>query len=158
MNIEYYHASRYGNGTKVAEEFKKVMSAKGVNVNLHHIRDIKPKDISPADLYLFSSPGRFGRPIGEMQRFLKKVQLPPGTKYAVMATEFSPQQDNKKQISAEDETDTYQRVIPVMDELLQNKGLLKVAENKILVSGLKGPLEENWQRKVEAFASAIAKH
>ena len=27
-----------------------------------------------------------------------------------------------------------------------------VAEGKILVTGLKGPLEEGWQKKVEAFA------
>jgi hypothetical protein len=31
----------------------------------------------------------------------------------------------------------------------------KVAEGKILVTGLKGPLEEGWQKKVEAFASQI---
>lgn len=156
MKIEYYHASRYGNGAKVAEEFKKVMSTKGVTVNLHHVRDTRPKEISPADLYLFSSPGRFGRPIGEMQRFLKKVRLPSGTKYAVMVTEFAPQPDNKKQIPAQDEIGICQRIIPVMDEMLQKKGLVKVAENKILVIGLKGPLEENWQNKVQAFASSIA--
>ncbi len=28
-------------------------------------------------------------------------------------------------------------------------------EGKILVTGLKGPLEEGWQKKVEAFASQI---
>ena len=31
----------------------------------------------------------------------------------------------------------------------------RVAEGKILVTGLKGPLQEDWQRKVEAFASQI---
>jgi len=42
-----------------------------------------------------------------------------------------------------------------MDEMLQKKGLAKVAEGKIFVTGLKGPLEENWQKEVEAFASRI---
>ena len=28
----------------------------------------------PADLYLFSSPARFGKPIGSMRRFLDKVK------------------------------------------------------------------------------------
>jgi hypothetical protein len=42
-----------------------------------------------------------------------------------------------------------------MNETLQEKGLIKVAEGKILVTGLKGPLEEGWQKKVEAFASQI---
>ncbi len=42
-----------------------------------------------------------------------------------------------------------------MNEELQDKSLIKVAEGKILVTDLKGPLEEDWQKKVEAFASQI---
>src|SRR5438876_10475717 len=30
MNIAYYHASKFGNGAMVAEEFKKIMAARGV--------------------------------------------------------------------------------------------------------------------------------
>ncbi len=29
MKVEYYHASKYGNGAMVAEEFRKLMAAKG---------------------------------------------------------------------------------------------------------------------------------
>ena len=43
MKIEYYHASKYGNGVMVAEEFKKLMAAKGATVNIHHIREVRPK-------------------------------------------------------------------------------------------------------------------
>jgi hypothetical protein len=32
----------------------------------------------------------------------------------------------------------------------------RVAEGKVFVTGIKGPLEPNWQREVEAFASRIA--
>ena len=49
----------------------------------------------------------------------------------------------------------WQRVIPIMNEALQAKGLLAVAAGKILVSAIKGPLEEGWQEKVGAFASQI---
>jgi len=31
----------------------------------------------------------------------------------------------------------------------------KVAEGRVLVIGLKGPLEEGWQKKVEAFAAQL---
>ncbi len=31
----------------------------------------------------------------------------------------------------------------------------RVAEGTIIVTGLKGPLEEGWQEKVEAFASQM---
>jgi len=156
MKIEYFHASKYGNGAMVAEEFKKQMAAKGVAINLHHIRDARPKEMPPADLYLFISPGRMGKPIGGMRRFLKKAKLPSGTKYAILTTEGAPQPDKKTgRMPTEEEQAKWQRVIPIMNEILQEKGLVKVAEGKILVTGLKGPLEEGWQKKVEAFASQL---
>jgi flavodoxin len=156
MKVEYFHASKYGNGVMVAEEFKKQMAAKGVNVNVHHIRDARPKEMPPADLYLFSSPGRMGKPIGGMRRFLKKAKLLSRTKYAILTTDGAPQPDKKTgRMPTEEELAKWQRIIPIMDEILQEKGLVKVAEGKILVTGLKGPLEEGWQKKVEAFASQI---
>jgi flavodoxin len=156
MKIEYFHASKYGNGAMVAEEFKKQMAPKGVTVNVHHIRDARPKEMPPADLYLFSSPGRMGKPIGGMRRFLKKTKLPSGTKYAILTTEGAPQPDKKTgRMPTEEERAKWQRIIPIMNGILQEKGLVKVAEDKILVTGIKGPLEEGWQKKVEAFASKI---
>jgi multimeric flavodoxin WrbA len=156
MKIEYFHASRYGNGARVAQEFQRLMAAKGVTVNVHHIRDVRPEELPPADLYLFSSPGRCGKPTWGMRRFLKKAQLPAGTKYAILNTELAPQPNKKTgQMPTEEELAKWQRMIPIMNERLQEKGLVKVAEGKILVTRLKGPLEEDWQKKVEAFASQI---
>jgi multimeric flavodoxin WrbA len=156
MKVEYFHASKYGNGAMVAEEFRKRMAARGVAVDVHHIRDARPKEVPPADLYLFSSPGRMGKPIGRMRRFLKKVELPSGTKYALLTTEGAPRPDKKTgRMPTEEEQAKWQRVIPVMNEILQGKGLVKIAEGKVLVTGLKGPLEEGWQEKVEAFVALI---
>jgi menaquinone-dependent protoporphyrinogen IX oxidase len=156
MKIEYLHASKHGNGAKVAEEFQRQMTAKGVTVNVHHVKDTKPKELPPADLYVFSSPGRFGKPIGDMRGFLKKADLPSGTKYAVLVTELAPDPEKAIRIPAtEEELGKCQRVIPVINEMLQKKGLVKIAEGKIFVTGIKGPLEANWQKEVEAFASRI---
>ena len=156
MNIEYLHASKHGNGAKVAEEFQRQMAAKGVTVNVHHVKEIKPKEVPPANLYVFSSPGRFGKPIGDMHGFLKKADLTAGTKYAILVTELAPEPDKAIRIpTTEEELGKCQRVIPVINEMLQKKGLVKVAEGKIFVTGLKGPLEEGWQKEVEAFASQI---
>ena len=156
MKIEYFHASKYGNGAKVAEEFMKRMAARGVAVNVHHIREARPKEMPPADLYLFSSPGRMGKPKGNIRRFLKKAKLPAGTKYALLITEAAPQPDKKTgRLPTPEEMAKWQRVIPIMNEILQEKGLVKVAEGKVLVTGIKGPLEEGWQKKVEAFAAQI---
>ena len=156
MRIEYLHASKYGNGAMVAEEFDKQLAAKGVTVNVHHIREARPDRLPAADLYLFSSPGRMGKPIGGMRRFLKKLRLPAGTKYAILTTEMAPQPDKKTgRIPTEEELAKWQRVRPIMNEILQGAGLVKVAEDKVHVTGLKGPLEEGWQKKVEAFAARI---
>ena len=73
MKIKYLHASKFGNGAMVAEEFKQQMAARRVGVDVHHIREVTPKELPSADLYVFSSPGRMGGPIRTMRRFLKEV-------------------------------------------------------------------------------------
>ncbi|HXP20927.1 MAG TPA: hypothetical protein VN840_14890 [Streptosporangiaceae bacterium] len=157
MNIAYYHASKFGNGAMVAEEFRKIMAAKGITVNVRHVRDAKPADLPRADLYIFSSPGRMGRPIGSVRRFLSRVRLQPGTRYAILTTQGAPRPDKKTgRMPTEEEQARWERIIPIMNELLQAKGLKKVAEGAILVTGIKGPLEEGWQGKVAAFADQLA--
>lgn len=156
MNIAYYHASKFGNGAEVAAEFKKIMAARGVTVSVQHIRDANPGDLPAADLYVFSSPGRMGKPKGNARRFLRKVSLEPGTRYAILTTQGAPRPDKKTgQLPSQEEQDRWERVIPVMNELLEAKGLKKVAEGAVLVTGMKGPLEDGWQGKVTALADQI---
>jgi len=155
MKIEYLHASKYGNGAMVAEEFSKQMAAKGVTVRVHHIREARPNELPPADLYVFSSPARFGKPIRGMRRFLKKVELPAGTKYAILATEAAPHPGRAGRVPSEQELAKWTRVRPIMNEILQRKGLAEVAECRIQVTDIKGPLEEGWQDKVQAFVTHI---
>lgn len=156
MKIAYIHGSKHGNGATVAAEFKRQIAAKGVEVEVHHIRDVDPKKLPAADLYLFSSPGRIGKPIGYVRRALKKVNLPAGTRYALLTAEGTPQPDKKTgQLPTEEELAKYQRVRPLMNEILQEKGLVKVAEEKVHVTAIKGPLEDGWQKKVEAFVERI---
>jgi hypothetical protein len=163
MRIEYLHASKLGHGAVVAAEFERQIEARGVSVEVHHIREANPSELHPADLYVFSSPGRFGKPIGGMRRFLKKVALPAGTPYAILTTEAGPKPDKKtgrmptaeELARTEEELAKYQRVRPIMNEILQGKGLVSVAEDKLHVTGLKGPLEEGWQAKVKAFVDRL---
>ncbi len=157
MRIEYFHASKYGNGIMVAQEFKEQISRKGVSVNIHHIKDIGPKMIHSAELYLFSSPGRMGGPTWGMRRFLKKVKLPEGTKYAILTTELAPQPDKRTgKMPSEEGLGDCQRIILRMNEILRKRGLIRIAEGKIIVAGLKGPLEEGWQTKVTEFVKTIS--
>jgi hypothetical protein len=157
MNIAYYHASKFGNGAMVADEFKRVMAARGVTVSVQHIRDANPRDLHSADLYVFSSPGRIGRPKGNARAFLRRVRLEPGTRYGILTTQGAPRPDKKTgKLPTQDEQDRWERVIPIMNEMLEAKGLKKVAEGAVFVTGIKGPLEEGWQDKVMAFADQIA--
>jgi flavodoxin len=156
--IELYHASKFGNGAKVAEELQRVMEAKGYLLNVHHIKGAKPKEMPSADLYVFGTPTRLGRPIGSMRRFLKKISLPPGTEYAAFATHADAVPDKKTgKIPTEEELTRWRKTLPEMDEILKAKGLEKVADKVFMVSAdtMKGPLKEGWQGKVEEFATAI---
>jgi hypothetical protein len=151
--IEYYHASRFGNGAKVAEEFRRQSALLGATVNVHHIRDADPKNLPPADLYVFSSPGQWGKPIKKVRRFLSELDLPPGSRCAVLTTELAPRPDKKTgALPTAEEQAKWQRVRPIMSELLEEAGLIEVAEDKILVTEIRGPLEEGWEAKVQGFA------
>ena len=91
-----------------------------------------------------------------MRRFLQRVSLPAGAKYAILTTETAPKPDKKTgRVPTEEELAKTQRVRPIMNEILQGKGLVKVAEDKVFVTGLRGPLEDGWQRKVEAFVARL---
>jgi hypothetical protein len=156
MKIEYVHSSRFGNGTLVAQEFVRQMVAHGVAVNVNHVKEVSPGELPPADLYVFSSPGRMGKPISGAKRFLQNLALPAGTKYAVLTTEAAPRPDRKTgKIPTEMELAKYQRVRPIINEILDNKGLLRIAEDAVYVTGLKGPLELGWEGKVALFASNL---
>ena len=156
VRIEYFHASVYGNGARVAEEFKRQMAGKGIAVDVHRMKDSRPKEMPPADIYVFSSPGRMGKPPWGVRRFLRKVVLPAGTRYAVFTTEGAPQPDKRTgKMPTEEEIARWQRMRPIMNEILQGKGLVRVAEGRVYVTGMKGPLEEGWERKVEEFISQI---
>ena len=156
MRIEYVHASRFGNGEMVANEFKRQMAGREVFVDVHHVRDVEPDRMPNADLYLFSSPGRMGKPTRTMRRFLRQVRLPAGTRFALLTTEMEPQPDKKTgRVPTEAELARWQRVRPIMKEILASKGLVEVAEEVVHVTAMKGPLEQGWQEKVAAYAAGL---
>ncbi len=159
MKIEVFHASKFGNGAKVAEELKRILESKGNQVNVHHIDDARPKELPSADLYVFGSPTRFGHPIGSMRRFLKKVVLAPGTRYALFATHGDVLPDKKTgKLPPEEQINRMRQTIPILDEILREKGLVKIADKVFLVSGeeMKGHLLVGWEAKAQEFVDAIS--
>jgi hypothetical protein len=47
---------------------------------------VSSKNLSHADLYVSGPPTYFGKTTRGIMRFVKKLELPPGTKYAVLGT------------------------------------------------------------------------
>lgn len=157
MKVEIYHASKYGNGERVVAYLQGLLLAKGHQAEYRHVRDARPKEMPPADLYVFCAPTRIGKPIGKMTRFLKKAKLPEGTRYALIATHGEPVPDQKtgKMPSAE-EMEKFQQNLPAMEAILKEKGAVKVAELKVYVKNtMKGPLADGWEKAVEGFAAKI---
>ncbi len=156
MKVEIIHASKYGNGQKVAEEIQRALMSRGNQADVHHIKDVRPGQLPPADLYIFGSPARIGKPIGSMRRFIKKVRLPEGTRYALFATHGAPRPDKKTgKLPLPEELERWYTTIPVLTETLTSKGLVKVADVRVFVQDLKGPLEEGWQGKVDGFVGKV---
>ena len=91
-----------------------------------------------------------------MRRFLSELDLPAGTRCAVLTTELAPRPDKETgALPTEEEQAKWQKVRPIMNELLQNAGLVEVAEDRILVTAIKGPLEDGWEAKVRSFAEQV---
>jgi hypothetical protein len=142
MNIACHHASKFGNGALAAAEVKKIMAARGVTVSARHIPDARPGHPAAAGLHVVGSPGRIGNPQGNARRFLRTVRLEPGTRYAILTTPGAPRPDKKTgPRPPPEEQDRGERVIPIMNELLEATGLTKVAAAPALVTGINGPLQ-----------------
>jgi menaquinone-dependent protoporphyrinogen IX oxidase len=156
MHLEYFHASKFGNGARVAEAFKRQMEMRGVPVSIHRVSEVEPAALPSADLYVFSSPGRMGRPIGSVRKFLERVNLPTGTRYAILTTEITAKPDKKTgRMPTAEESCKFQKVRPIMHEMLQDKGLIEVGQDVVHVTDIKGPLEDGWETKVAAFADRL---
>ncbi len=141
MKVQIFYESKFGNGKKCVEYLGNVISGKGHDVVTNSIREVKPNSIPQSDLYIFSSPTRMGNAHGKMKRFLKKMEIPKeGKKYALIATYADP------------ETKT----LTTMEDLVKAKGLTKAADGiKIKVNGMKGPLEDSYEEKLDEFASSM---
>ena len=142
MKIFITYESKYGNGKKVVDQLQNALKGKGHEVQVGSVREVKPNSLPQADLYVFHSPTHMGSPVGKVKKFLKKMEIPrKDAKYALMATHMDPKA----------------MTVNKMDKLLSPKGMTKISDGlQVMVKGMKGPLEEGWEQKVEAFASEIS--
>ena len=141
MKVFIAYESKYGNGKKMVDHLENALKGKGHDVQVSLARETKPNAVPQADLYIFHSPTHAGSPVGKVKKLLKKMEIPQkDAKYALTITSMDP---NPKTLAK-------------MDALVQPKGMTKVTNGlHVRVKGMKGPLEEGWEQKVEAFASEL---
>lgn len=110
-----------------------------------------------AALRLFSSPTRMGKPAGSMRHFARKIKVPThGAKYALIATHGAAKPDKKTGlIPSPAELEKWRRTIPMVEEILNRKGMVKVAGLRVYVLDFKGRLEEGWESKVTVSADRV---
>jgi flavorubredoxin len=156
MRVEIFHASVYGTGARVAGELRRLLMASGNDANVHHIAEIDPADLPSADVYVFGSPTRRGRPIRGMRGFLKRTRLPAGTRYAVFATHGNVERyERTGRMPTLQEQARHLLTLELMDEQLRSKQLVKVADMRVFVHERSGSMEGGWERKVGSFAAKI---
>lgn len=143
MKISILYESKYGNGTQAMTYLESVLTSKGYSVQRKNIHDIKPQLLPEADLYVFSAPNAFGKIVRSMRKFLEKIELKPKTRYILVNTGLNP-------------SSTQDRGLEQMQEILQEKNLTKLSEGlKLKVMGMKGPLEPDYEKKLDELASTI---
>ncbi|MBC7081372.1 MAG: flavodoxin family protein [Thermoplasmatales archaeon] len=136
MKVCIIYDSKYGNGKKCIDYISELIGKKH-KVEIFSADEVKPQNIE-ADLYIFSSPTHIGSPTRKIKKILKKISK-ENAKYALMTTCI----------------DEKTKSIEKMEKILSKKGMKKVADVKIKVNGIKGPLESNYKEKIEEFLKKI---
>lgn len=141
MDICIIYYSKYGNGKKLVEYLGTILADKGHEVKIFSINEIQPPALPSVDLYVFSSPTHIGGPPGKIKKFLKKVESGrEGGKYALITTTM----------------DAKGKTLEKMENLLSGKGITMISEGiSVIVKGIKGPLEEGYQEKLDTFANTV---
>lgn len=141
MKVCIAYESKFGNGKKLVEHVQTVINKKGHDVETYSIRDIKPDSLPNADIYIFSAPTHVGGPPGKMKKFLKKLEIKQeGAKYSLISTYM----------------DANTKTLQKMDNILQTKAMTKLSDGVIIkVTGMRGPLEDGYEEKIEEFTNKI---
>jgi flavodoxin len=142
MKVCIAYDSKYGNGKKCVEHLSKVIRAKGHDAELLSIREVSPKALPEANVYVFSTPTHVGTAPFKMKGFLKHLDLKQKkAKYSLMTTTMDPKGA---------------KTLNKMTELIQPYGLIKINDGLMIkVKGMKGPLEEGYEKQIERFANTI---
>lgn len=141
MDVCVVYISVFGNGKKCVEELISQLKAKGHTARECSIQEYSPDSLPTSDIYVVSAPTRMGKPLGKMKRFLTKLKPKnENARYALMSTGG----------------DEERAPLQSMAAIVEKSGLTKAADGiRIVVKGMKGPLEDGYKEKIKEFAERL---
>lgn len=146
--ISISYLTKYGNNKEAMEHLSALLRAKGHEVHLFDVSETGPEQVPLSDLYVFSSSTHIGGLPGKMNKFMNKFPHKSG-RYALSVTHMVEKSGPEKNSG---------KVLIIMADDLKEVGLTKAVDHlSLTVNGMKGPLEDGWQKKVETFAVSILK-
>jgi len=140
MNICIIYETRFGNNSKIADRLMQILGNLGHNAARHLVSESEPEVIPEADLYIIGSPTQIGTLPLRIDRFLRNLELPDESRFAVFTTGVGSTSDTAEKIAS----------------ILINRGGEETAGPlRLGVKDLRGPLEEGWETKLEKWSSAL---
>lgn len=140
MKISILYLTKFGNGKSIANRLESILKESGHDASSFNVRKSKAKDVPKSDLYIFSSPTHIGNLPYKMRGFIKKLEAKSGAKYALLTTCI----------------DNGANTLGKLKELIAPLKLEKAtADLTVKVTGMKGPLEDGYEKKLDEFASRL---
>lgn len=147
--VSICYLTKYGNNRTAMEYLKERLETHGHDVRLFSIRDTRSGDVPSSDIYIFSTPVHVGKPPRKIRSFIKRFKCQPGnSKYVLIVTHAS-------EPSGEKWSPT--KTVEMMHEMLKEKGMRPMTQELLIrVKDIKGPLEDDYQKKIDALSERIA--
>lgn len=140
MTISIIYYTRFGDNAEVAERLSEELENLGHGVSIHPIHEARPSEIPSSDLYIVGSPTQIGTIPIKAGKFLKRMNIKPGSHFAV----FSTYAEAKSGAAAK------------MTGIMSDHKAIQVSEPlQLAVKDLKGPLEDGWEEKLKLWAEKV---
>jgi menaquinone-dependent protoporphyrinogen IX oxidase len=147
-NVSISYLTKYGNNRRAMEHLRDRLIELGHEVHLFSVSDTKPDRIPESDLYVFSTSVRMGKLPGKMRKFAKHFTAGTGgSRYALVVTHAA-------EPTAEKWSPT--KTVETMHQILGQKGMRSITKELLIrVKDFKGPLEDDYQEKIDQLAKSI---
>lgn len=142
MTVSIVYDTRFGNNAALARRLSDSLESHGHGVSIHPISEARTSEIPAADLYLVGSPTQLGSLPMKMERFLKNLKIRENAMFAAFSTWAEPGSTTPQKL----------------ESAMEANGARKVMEPLVFpVKDLRGPIEDGWERKADAWAEALDK-